>query len=519
MSDKTRNTIKYLKMAVFAFIVAFMFVCGSYLDTEFTLDVKKIVSFKSPFIWCVIIVFVLEVGISFLIEFLNKKKIFSKKIPSLPKWTVCFPVITWVISWLAIFPGVFSYDCYEEWQMVANGNLTSHHPVLHVLSLGGLTEISCKFFGNGNAGIALYVGIQIAVFTFVYLRLSDYLKKYQSSVSEWVAIILYTLSPVILMFVVATTKDSIFAAFELWFIINCLRLEKNEKFEKSSHIVEFIISALGTMILRKNGLYVVILVMIYLAMVNFKKEKKVLITCAVLAGVYLIYTVPFYGLLNVGKTSSAEMFAVPIQQLARVYRFEKESFSQEELQTLHQVIPEDYWILYIPTTVDSVKNGFDNEGFSENKKEFFTIWIKQGIKNPMTYINAFLANTSDFWYPLAVNDGYGWLYAMDEDNNSNFFDYRVAPPGEKITLINPVYNLFKYLSTDKKITTGVFSILLNSGWYILAWIASLLFVKKEKKQPVFHIIMALSLLSVLAGPMALIRYVLIFYLVLPLETK
>lgn len=517
MEEKKKLPIKYIRMFFVSVVTGFVFVVGKTVDEADTVYLGN-VGMYIKFLAVMLISFGILAIFDFFYKKIKKGNREIKKIPEVSDYFVIAPIATWVAAWLAIWPGVFSYDCYEEWQMIANNTLTSHHPVLHVLVLGGLTQMSKTLFGNGNAGIAVYVVLQMALYAFVFIRLLDYLKRQNKRLAQWVALILYTFSPVVLMFVTATTKDSVFAAFEIWFIINCMRLEKEKGRLPSAYWAELTISALGTMIFRKNGLYIAVLALIYLFLRYCKKEKKIIITTVLVFAIYFIYAVPLFAVLHVGETSSAEMLAVPIQQMARVYRFNYESLSEEDKEVMFDAIPEEDWQKYIPSTADAVKNGFDNEAFSERKAELLKVWIEQGVKNPMTYLNAFLANTVDFWCPISVIDGYRWLYGMDENDNSSFFDYRVAPPGEKITLIKPVYDYFLFLSTDKKITTGVFSIFLSPGWYILAWIVSLLFYDKEKSG-VFHVIMALSLLSVLLGPMGLVRYVLIFYLVLPLEIQ
>lgn len=513
--DKKR-IIEYVRYAICAFVVSFVFVAGNVVDATDSLNVKDVKMLIS-FLCMSLIVFVFIVSFKKTMHRLSQSEN-KLKLAEIPKALYALPLVTWIVSWLALFPGVFSYDCFEEWRMIAENRLTSHHPVLHVLILGWLTEMSNRLFGTGNVGIAIYVFIQLAIYAFIFVKLMSYLKKYQSKLSQWIGLILYSFSPVILMYVTATTKDSIFAIFELWFIVTILQIEKGEFNKNKLLLVEFALSSLGTMILRKNGLYIVVVLLIYLGIKNIR-SKKILITISAIAAIYFIYAVPFFAILHVGETSSAEMFAVPIQQLARVHRFEKESFNDKDLEVMYEIIPSEYWDKYIPSTVDSVKLGFDNEAFKEKKVDFFKVWIKQGVKNPMSYINAFLANTVDIWDPLAVNDGYRWLFGNDE-SKSNFFDYRVAEPGDPVIIISPLHNLFEYLSTDKQVTSKLLaSIFLNPGWYILAWICDLLLRKFDKKRLPFHLIMALSLLSVLAGPMAMVRYVLIFYLILPLEIE
>lgn len=46
-------------------------------------------------------------------------------------------LICWTPAWLSLFPGAFAYDAYSEWEQIKNGMVTAHHPVIHVLLLGG----------------------------------------------------------------------------------------------------------------------------------------------------------------------------------------------------------------------------------------------------------------------------------------------------------------------------------------------------------------------------------------------
>lgn len=48
----------------------------------------------------------------------------------------------------------------------------------------------------------------------------------------------------------------------------------------------------------------------------------------------------------------------------------------------------------------------------------------------MTYLNSFLINTVDFWYPNAVVDGYRFDYGR-----GSYFDHKVSEPGEETTLL------------------------------------------------------------------------------------
>lgn len=508
--------------AVFSFVTAFVFSFGRSFDKTDNITLSDF-SLWLSFILIFAIVFALGFFLKTVFAKISARK--TKCIKEKPAdvsgiLIIVFPAVMWFLALLSCFPGVFSYDCYEEWQMVASGNLSTHHPLIHVLIIGGLTELSVMLTQNGNLGIAVYVVLQMIFALFVLKRVFDFISsEIQSRIIPVFALLYYSFSPIVQLFAIATTKDSIFAFFELWFLLNCFKLQKSEKNASKALWTEFAISILGMLVFRKNGVYVVIPAMIVFIILAGSLRRKLIPLFVSIMVVFSLYVFIPSVIPNIKETKSAEMLSVPMQQMARVYAFEKDEIAKEEVSEIERFIPEEYLEKYIPTTADSVKLGFNSEEFDYNKIDFFKIWLKLGVKHPMSYINAFLVNTVDLWYPLAVNDGYRWLYGNDE-TKSDFFDYRVAEPGNQIVLNKPFNIFYEYISTSKKITANpVASFFLNPGWCLLMWVCLLLksIFGKDKKLLVFHTAMGMSILTVLFGPMSMIRYVLIFYLTVPIE--
>lgn len=321
------------------------------------------------------------------------------------------------------------------------------------------------------------------------------------------------------MYILCTSKDAIFSVFELEFILNIYELGRDGKdyFAVKMNRAGFILSALGTMIFRKNGLIVVVLVLAGMLVLE-KPIRNILLkyVLIVIAG-YLIYVGPFYKSLDVEPGSSVEMYSVPLQQMARAYKYNASRFSKDEIAELTELVSPEALKNYRIGCADAVKNGVNKELLKGNISKYARLWLSLAVRNPNTYLKAFWLNTVDFWYPLTVYDGYGDLYGLNPET-SDYFDYRTAHPGEEKVFLEPVHALLEYFSTDKNITTHVIpSMLLNSGWYILGWLLLVLRDLRDKKRDMLHVhcIMFWSLFTVLAGPMALVRYVLIFYLAAP----
>lgn len=507
------NTVKNIILSVvYGLFAAFAFVGGRQIDEADTVFFLKN-SFPVKYL-CTFIV----VGLLFffvLTIFNNKKRLEREDYKEIPKYSFLIPIPFWIASLLASFPGVFSYDSYEEWRQIAEWEISSHHPVLHEIILGGLVNAFSKV-GNANIGILIYVILQIALFTYVLKRILIFLGCRTGKLLQWITVVFFSLSPVLQLYVISTSKDSVFAAFELWFIVEVLNIWDKRK-AAGKEMVRFIVASLGTMIFRNNGFYVVLVTLIALLIMSKGFRKQVIVPVGIIAIVYFLYAGPFYRVLGVTKGSSAEMLSVPIQQMGRVYHFDKGDISEKDLELMYEIIPEEHWDLYIPSVSDPIKNGFNEEAFNRHKIEAVKLWIKLGTKHPGAYVNSFLANTVDFWYPLAVNDGYRGFYGTDEDT-SDYFDYKVSEPGERIVLLKGLNRYYSYISVDKKIGRNVLaSLFINPGWYILLWL-SVVFTDislGSKKNILLHVILLMSLLTVLAGPMAMVRYVLIFFIAWP----
>ncbi len=514
---------KTVCMLIFSLIVSFCFVAGKIYDTELTDSIFS-VFFVKKYIFFVLFFFTTLFFSCFIYTFIKsnndkKRVLFIKSGPS--KRLVCLlPLCCYAISLLSIFPGIFSYDCWQEWDMIEKGMLSSHHPVLHVLILGGFTSLSNYIFGSGNVGIFLYVSLQIFFFLIVFRYIFLYMdEKGTSPLSQWTALCFVSLSPIINLFVLATSKDSLFAIFELLFAFESVRLYKEKSYlEEKKNVVIFLFASLGTMIFRNNGLYIVVLTNLIMLFLCKGRRLKLLIPYAIIGVIYLAYTGPFYNLLSVEAGSKREMLSVPIQQLARVHQYDFDDFTKNELNIMYSVIDKENWNQYVPTCADAVKNGFDDEAFSKAGKDFLKIWVKHGINHPATYANAFLINTVDYWYPLAVNDNYAWLYGKDE-KIGDFFDYRVAEPGNEVVIIKPLHDFYYYISTDLLVTSKIIpALFLNPGVYLLLWIACMFWdiANKITSRAPIHIVLLFNFWTVLLGPMVQVRYIVVLYFIVPL---
>lgn len=518
---------KFIFATVTGLVTGFCFAAGKSLDVNYTLDLTQpgfYVKWLLVALLCGIIIHVLwsvaDGSLRIPKAFTSFVKKVSDRVEAVDAKMGFFGImllifVLWLPAWLSIFPGVFSYDAYDEWMQICNGDITAHHPVLHVLFLGGITQGIYQLTGNYNAGIAICTVIQMLLLAGSFSYTVKFMREQKGNpILRLFAVFFYACSPVVQLFAICQTKDTLFTAAFLLFVVSLYRicLCQEKFFTDKSQMILFGVSAVFTMILRNNGLYIVLISLVISCFVCRKKIKKYLIICGIVLAVYLMYIGPFYSVLDVTPGGKQEMLSVPLQQIARVYHYEKDTFTPEEIEYLHSIVPEENWNMYKSTVSDFVKVGFKGEVFEQDPGKFFRAWLNIGLKHPLTYINSFLIGTVDFWYPFAVVDGY-------QAENSSYFDYKVSEPGTEVVLLPWLHDIYESISHEHEAQTlpGVF-LILSPGWYLLLFIVLFLYLWREKQYGKMFILLPILLNfgTVLLGPIALVRYVLILFFAFPI---
>ena len=424
---------------------------------------------------------------------------------------------------LAEFPGFFVYDAQDELNEVLTRSFSTHHPLLHVLLLGGVIAFVHKFSGSWNAGIFTYLFLQMLVITAIFAYVLGYMQKCGIGKKRKIAYTLYYgLFPTIVMFTLCSSKDGLFSALLLLLTVYLIQLLKNtEDFIKDRRkVTAFIITATLMPCFRHNGFYAYLVFVPFVLVYFIKRINKTLTALVILPVIFYLVFSNILGCISSEKTHHQEMLTVPIMQLARVYTYEKDSMTKEEINTLTSYIPEENLSLYTPRVSDMVKVGFNNELYEKDSASFYKLWAENLIKHPMTYVNAWLLTSYGFWYPAADINVYKgnsvFTFTYDE---SSYFGYEVEQPGERHSLIPVIDRLYRYLSIGSFFNDApVISLVMLPGFAMLIFLFVFLYRLSVKniKGVLPFLPMVLTYLTVLLGPTYLPRYVVYLWMCLPL---
>lgn len=437
--------------------------------------------------------------------------------------TFLFLLLCWLPVLLAVYPGFFVYDAQDEYLQVASRTFSTHHPLVHVLLLGGIICAVHKVTDSYNLGIACYTVFQMILVSGGFTFLLSYLRKKKvSKTLRFISMLYFGFFPVIVMFTLCSAKDALFSTALLLLLICLLEMNLNSDsfFTSKGWLLLIGASATGMMLLRNNGLYAFVFLIPFLAFYQKKYRKRVLIWAAISIAGCLLINGGLRVAFQADDSENQEILTVPIQQLARTYKYESEVFSEEDVKTLHEILPEEALVMYNARLSDPVKYRFRNDAFAADKGKYIKLWAKIGLKKPLSYINAWLMTSYGFWYPDTVINVYaGNSVFTFTYKDSSYFGYEVELPGERDSKIPWLDEVYRRLSLEiEQEKVPIVSMLFSPGglFWLFAFVFSYMLYRKN-----YHILMPCIMvlavwLTVILGPTYLPRYVLIFWFGLPL---
>ena len=448
--------------------------------------------------------------------------------------------LLYFVVFLAVYPGFFVYDAQEEYLEVVTRSFTTHHPLFHVLMLGGIVQLVYKLTGSINLGIAAYTLFQMAalslIFGYFIWKLGEHgLRKR----GQWILTLYLGICPPLVMFSLCSAKDGLFMGMLLIQVLLLLDLcEDVEAFwADRKKMILFAVSAILMMLFRHNGCYAFLVFLPFLAV--FVKKKAFSDNDRIQAGkrsarllTYGVLLICLYLILNKGlafatKASGGEhqeMLTVPIMQLARTYAYEPDAFTEEDREVLFRYLPEDALQRYTPKVSDGVKISFSNAAYEENSGDFWKLWAGMLIHHPFSYVNAWLMTSYGFWYPDTVIDVYRgntvFTYTYED---SSYFGYEVEEPGTRASLLPALDELYRRMSlTVFQQKVPFISMLFSPGflfWCMLFGLGFLLDQKEQGRYPEVvlpFLLPILVFLTFLLGPTYLVRYVVFWWVLVPL---
>jgi hypothetical protein len=295
--------------------------------------------------------------------------------------------------------------------------LSNHHPLFHTMMIRLIFQAGHAAGLGQQACAAVYSIVQMAIMSGIFTFSLYKMRQWEfPRIVVLLSVLYFILYPMHAVYALIMWKDIIFSGFILLFFIGLIDIIREKVPQRSpirlmgralpdSRWIFFFAASMGMILFKKNGIYIVILsilVMLTMVKVNRKQALVVTLICVVLFG---LYKGPVFSSLGVTEGSPREALSVPIQQYARIAKYHKDELSDADKAAVLKYFDvtdlEEISELYSPGFADPVKNRFREAAFSEDKKGFFTGWLRLTSRFPGEAVNAFLSLNFGYWHPIA----------------------------------------------------------------------------------------------------------------------
>ncbi len=429
-----------------------------------------------------------------------------------------FFMVCWIPVWLAFWPGAFSSDSVTQFWMYYNQDFSTHHPLLHTLFLGVCVMFGMEHSIDGSIsfGLGIYSVIQVALMAGIFAYACHWLRKQKAALWARIAVTLFFgLFPFYSFWVFNSQKDILFGGLTLLFLLQMVNLwqGENKGWRFIVRMVILVIISALMMLLRNNGMYALILAMPLIIL--WLKGTRIWITVAICAsiGLALGCNQLMIATLDAEVPCKIELLSVPLQQIARTLRDYPEAIEEDTDEVILTLYGEGITpdLFYHEQISDPVRWQAYYSQVDDNLGDLFSLWIRMGLKYPQSYLEAFFVQNLPYYLP-----GSDMLYNFMPEVKVN--ELEIFPV--------EIYSYFPelkedFLSYHETLTfydiPGV-TILTDVGFYV--WLSFIGFgyawYKKQKHWMACFAFLFAIWISCLAGPVAIMRYMLSFYYAIPI---
>lgn len=430
--------------------------------------------------------------------------------------TMLLLLVAWVPYLILDYPARISWDTWREMNMFFGyWPLTAHDPPAHTVLVSTVAKLGMAM-GDVNVGFFIFAGLQMLVGAFIISFGIDLMR--QLNAPRWMvgaALLAGMFSTPIAYYSAEILKDCQYVhSFLLMIICFALLLKDPEAFfGHKRYVILFSGSIYGVLLFRKNGKYIIWLVLVaaliwlivklrrnglpYLKKLG-KTPLLMLLLPILLANLTDFALARHY---DIEEASIREAFSLPFQQTARYVKEHGDEIPPEEAAAIDAVLDyEKLPELYLPTKSDDVKRTFRKDVTTSDLSAYFQTWLRQLFRHPETYLWATIHQTYPLYYPFRESSRarYG-TRTIDE------FEKIIADMGYMVDTIIPNGNEIAQQFAIVMYRLPILGLLSNQAVYTIVLLYLTLYAILDRKKKFLWLVspLVLSIIVCVLAPVVL----------------
>nr|MCR5094034.1 DUF6020 family protein [Lachnospiraceae bacterium] len=335
------------------------------------------------------------------------------------------------------YPAGIETDAYLQISDFLEGTMTAHWPPASSAYMGSFVWLGIRLLGSADLGIFSYCLVQIILGSLVFSLSLTVMEEYGVPLF-WrrLSLLVYALVPIYPGYISSVVKDGPYAVAVLLYILLVARMILKEGVRIGQTLTLTLVGIL-VCILRNNGIYLVGAILAALLIASIVRRRpvhpNVSVSALAAAAFSMVYFYALIPALGIPSGSVAEALSMPFQQTARLAAYHPEAMTDAEKDVIGEVL--DLGVIerdYDPVNVDPIKATY--HGDTGALIRYFGVWLGEGVRRPDVYLDAFLVNSSGFYYPdirLSNSNVVSGIYSSIQNTRSVRFtdrgeDTRVA---------------------------------------------------------------------------------------------
>lgn len=309
----------------------------------------------------------------------------------------------WFLGYLAMFPGVYTTDSPYWYYEFADKSvpITAQWSPIYAGLFYFFVESGGNLFGSWDMGFAIFTFLQMCIVLFAVFRILEFLNQYLSNAAAVGGALFFAFVPTHVILSVSSAQDPLFAACFAMCLLHLLRIRFDTGYiSKKRNTVAFGLWLLAMCLLRNNGVYAVIVLILSILAFAEHFKKRLLVSLGIALLILRVITGPGYSALGIqtDKTVSLrEMLSFPLQQMAYAYHLGELPSDLKENMELY--VSYEGWSNYMPCISDQVKGRLNGQYTLEHLGDFVDLYCKVGAHSPKSYLQGACLQTYGLWFP------------------------------------------------------------------------------------------------------------------------